>query len=159
MWQGYLTPLRLQYLHFVSVTRLGPRPRENTGKINVAKISNLILPVGSASLSFGQDNFIVGYANHPNFSHYEQPPNTRTVNLIWTKPIPEDLSYNCTKYIFPKGEMFMQSLATKVDLFGKELGLIQSRQSTGMVIGLIGMGRYAVVKNKSSGVYHFSTYV
>ena len=107
---------------------------------------------GVTSLGFGlQGDFIISFKDSPDLFYYKFI--SESFKLIWKKPIPGNLNFNCWKYTSPSGEIFLKYRIEEICLYDQNLNLIRKLRAPGMMIGLLHGGRYAVVTNHaSSGV-------
>ena len=124
-----------------------------SGPLTLQKIGHITLPVrGEASPGFGlQGDFIVGFANSPDFFYYKYE--LQSFKLIWQKPILENMQFSDFKYTSPSGEIFLQSHTDEVCLYDQNLRIMKKLRAPGSMIGLLHGGRYAVVDNcESPGV-------
>ena len=120
-------------------------------EFKVQKISQLNLDVrGNANLMFGENIFLVGFQNSPDFHLYERDQSGQ-YNLVWQKNIPDDFHFECWKcYLSPCREIFLKYHYKEVCVYDCNLHRIKKQSTPGQMRGLITGAPYAVMDNLCS---------
>ena len=112
------------------------------------KLSNITLPsTDTAYLWFGQDSFIVGFKNDPNYHYYKYT--VSKYKPILKKSIPDGLTANRYTHLSENRDIFIQRYNDEVWRHNEDLQVIEKLHSPGAMIGLLHGGKDAVVDNSA----------